>query len=326
MHFSKGIRGKFKVIANGRHKSGSFKLPKDYSPPPIPHDLVILILTFLEGDRAALAASSLVSRSWRDAAQPHFFRSITLTSLERLQYLEDLIESGHIVAHWITELQIDTCVNAGPLIDKSSWIYPLSSNLSSKLVGLRHIHLRHLYQTTPSDDDPSLAPLGAFSTVTRVTVEDCHLTGHTLFELLGSFTNLEDLQVRNFHYVEGGPRHTQPNNSLSLRNITVYIGTNPFDNLSPLLRWLAKTNSVKTISSARIVGVGGATVLGISVFLKELTELETLDVQFADSDAVRGTGNARKYTVFLFDHSCLTVLALQHTIWSPDSTSRQTRN
>lgn len=293
--------------------------------PPIPHDLVIYILGYLSESKETLSSCSLVCRAWRDATQPSFFKIISLTTSDRLSYLENLLASDSSFAPWIHELQIDTRVNGGPLIDPDSWLYRLSESLSNELVNLRHFHLRHLYESGRSapattsapqthnrntSRDTVLAHLGAFSSVTKVTLEDAHLTSHTLFEMLSSFPHLDDLHIRNFHRAESTASLQSPliTNKLSLKSIHVYMRLNPYDMTSQLFRWLATTNTVRTLRHATIHGVGDVTARGAANFLADMTALESLDFMFAPEGSVRGAENFGSSMAEHFDFSSNTQL------------------
>jgi hypothetical protein len=86
--------------------------------PEFPAELTDRIIDFLHSDKRALAACSLVCKSWIPASRCHLFREFTLTSANAQAFLE-LFELTHRQA-------LDTTIKIPRAIDFSNYVRSVS--------------------------------------------------------------------------------------------------------------------------------------------------------------------------------------------------------
>jgi hypothetical protein len=78
-------------VAEVKEESQTRELP--HSMANLPLELTDRVIDFLHSDKNALAACSLVCKSWVPASRYHFFGEITFTTVAKVQSFIELFES-----------------------------------------------------------------------------------------------------------------------------------------------------------------------------------------------------------------------------------------
>ena len=181
-----------------------------FHPPPLPYDILEMVITYLARDLGALKACSLISRSWYTAATPHLHHTLTLKEnihdIDRSQMepLSKLHELG--LLHLVKTLRVKQGVG------NSRWFVPQPfSDLDLCYFStLANVHTLKLQNVEIHRFIPDLEyHFGRFSqTLRSITLHDPSCTPQQLSHFLSLFSNLDDIGIRNSH------RHL-PNKTIS---------------------------------------------------------------------------------------------------------------
>jgi len=165
--------------------------------PPLPYDVLEMVVAYFTRDLGALKTCSLISRSWYTAATPHLHRTLTLRDghdIDRSQMepLSKLHEFG--LLHLVKILRVK---------QGRRWFVPQPfSDLDlcnfSTLANVHTLKLQHveIHRFMPDIEHH----FGHFSqTLRSITLHDPSCTPRQLSHFLSLFSNLDDIGIRNFH-------------------------------------------------------------------------------------------------------------------------------
>ena len=268
--------------------------------PQLPHDVLLYIVKHLQHDSKSLQACILASRAWREAAQPFLFRSIVVTGEVRLLQLEKYIQDAPTIASWIHRLEVDRSLRGqnvdNPSLEYPSWFFQLAPKVADKLQNLTALHFSHVTEAALKPSSEFFQGLSAFNQVRSLTLDDCHLTDPVLFAFISAFPNLETFHLRNHHRNASVGPNVPCLHPPSLTSLRVDIAINPFDTITPFLRWISTTPSITTLHSVTVRNVAGTLLMNsdgsvcvardVGALLQKCTSLKDLGLTFVDKNEI----------------------------------------
>ncbi|THH28131.1 hypothetical protein EUX98_g6057 [Antrodiella citrinella] len=164
----------------------------------LPPELDDQIMSMLAGIPHDLRSCTLICRAWLAASRTYLFRDIMVEGEAMCLHLKEVVARSPAIQESISTLN----VRIGPKDRSHRWIETaLSSILPTQSTHLKVFGILFAFTAWPAD---SILNMTRFTSVTRLTIDECTFSTKALFSIVCAFPSLKNLEV-DAGYIEDAP-------------------------------------------------------------------------------------------------------------------------
>ncbi|CAL1712143.1 unnamed protein product [Somion occarium] len=153
----------------------------------LPPELITEITGYLIDDKDSVLSSALTCHTWYNATRQCFYHKISISSKERLETLEELVDENPTIGCWVRILRVSE-------MHSVNWVIHIPG-IARKLPNVRTLEMSKLWQHISHSNPEWFESLSQFTSIQHLSLDRCMFSVNFLKSLVSSLPHVKALSL-----------------------------------------------------------------------------------------------------------------------------------